>query len=130
MVALCHGLAALVPLYSCQLLKAAVKFHNLPTHRRGLNHHFAGQMSNQVIDNNRLNIAVRGHQLEGFYTKEHFFQARFHALTPVPGQRFEPIKSLVAAFFGQAHQPVAFQSREKGPPRTVNALQISAARVP
>ena len=87
-------------------------------------------MSGQVISNKPLNITVRGHQLEGFYAKGLFFQTYFHALVPALGRRFERVQSLVAVFFSQAHQPVAFQSREKGPPRTVNALQIDATRVP
>ena len=69
MVALRRGLAALAPLQSRQLLKAAVKFLHLPAHRRGLNRQFAGQMSGQVIGNEPFNVAVLGHQLEGFYAK-------------------------------------------------------------
>ena len=92
-----------------QVLEAAVKFLHLPTHLHDLNHHFAGQMSNQVTGNDPSNVAVRGHQLEWVYPKGHFFQAHFYTLASALGRRFKRIQSLVAAFFTQAHQPVVFQ---------------------
>ena len=94
MGALGCGLAALALLRPGQLLEAAVKFLHLPTHLYGLNHHFAGQMSSQMVGNDPFNVAVCGHQLEELYPKGHFFEAHFHALAPALGRRFERIQSL------------------------------------
>ena len=91
MVALGCGLAVLALLRSGQLLKAAVKLLHLPTHLHGLNHHFVGQMSCQIIGNELFNADVRGHQLEELYPKGHFFWAHFHVLVPALGRRFERI---------------------------------------
>ena len=91
MVAIGISIAELALFGLRQLLEAAMKLFHLPAHLYGIDNRFPRQMRSQVIDNETLNFAVRGYQLEEFYAKRHFFHAYFHAPAPVLRRRFERV---------------------------------------
>ena len=68
-VALGIGIAALALFGSRQLLEAAMKLLHLPAHLYVIDDRFPRQMRGQVIGNDLLNFAVRGHPLEYFTPK-------------------------------------------------------------
>ena len=113
-VALGIGIAALALFGLRQLLEAVIKLLLLPAHLYGIDDHFPRQMRGQVIGNNPLNIAFRGHPLKDFYAKGHFFQAYFYPPAPALRRQFERVQALVAAGFAQAHQVVVFQGISSG----------------
>jgi hypothetical protein len=103
-------------------LETAVELLDLPAYFNRVNDHLPVQMRGLEVGNDPFNAAVWGNQLEELNRKRHLWQPHLYAPAPATGRGRQRVERLLARFFVQAHEAVAFQGGEKGPSRAVKLL--------